>query len=728
MLSYRYFDKLNVWINRLQYVVLGCVIVFYFYLVVYVANIYGIGTVGILFFGIGAHVFVPLTLFTACIFLIRHSIEIRKISVYWVAVGSAFTIGFVLVFMGEWNSRISKIETMANQSVIHENSGLPVWVEVAQRVKKDWISERILKSDLVYTTHNKSFHWDFFPMSRFWGEAKKHDPLVFISSLISKSSLSNDDRVKILQSIFADRHQANERLWSGDNLTTSYIVSDVDIYPALRLAYTEKYLNIRNNIVDNSWRGNTQEAIYTFQLPEGSVVTSLSLWINGKEEKGILTSKQKATEAYKTIVGVESRDPSVIHWQEGNTVTVRVFPCTPEEERKFKIGITSPLIEEDGEIIFKNITFLGPSPSRSKETIRVRFVGASENITMPAYFKKERKGDYVTEQYYNPDFKLSFKALPLPSNQFTFDGYTYSMQSYQPAFESSTFDQIFLDINSSWTSDEIEVTKAWIQNHDVYAVADNEFVQLTDENWEEITDESSLHNFSIFPFHRVRNRISSLIITKGKTLSPHLNDFKESGFSSDIRQYFGSGKKLKVYNLEGGISTYISSLREFRGLEFANGNIDQLNGWLSEGKFPRTEESAERIVLHDSKVAITKKKTGVESKASNNAPDHLARLFAYNNIMRQVGIHYFNDDFISEELVNEASTAYVVSPVSSLIVLETQKDYERFGIEDKVNSLHNATKQATGAVPEPHEWALVMIFLLFVVYLKIRRNKLRLAL
>src|SRR5688500_9020823 len=123
----------------------------------------------------------------------------------------------------------------------------------------------ILKSDLVYTTHNKDFQWDSFSMRLPWREAKKHDPLEFISTLISRCTHYANDRVKILQSVFSDRHNANERLWSGDNLTTSYIVSDVDIYPALRLAYTEKYLSIRNNLLDG--RGTeTQEAIYTFQL------------------------------------------------------------------------------------------------------------------------------------------------------------------------------------------------------------------------------------------------------------------------------------------------------------------------------------------------------------------------------------------------------------------------------------------------------------------------------
>jgi hypothetical protein len=76
--------------------------------------------------------------------------------------------------------------------------------------------------------------------------------------------------------------------------------------------------------------------------------------------------------------------------------------------------------------------------------------------------------------------------------------------------------------------------------------------------------------------------------------------------------------------------------------------------------------------------------------------------------------------------VDEAATAYVVSPVSSLVVLETKEDYERFGIKDKDNSLHNATKNSSGAVPEPHEWALIIVFLLFIAFTVLRSSRFKL--
>jgi XrtN system VIT domain protein len=165
-------------------------------------------------------------------------------------------------------------------------------------------------------------------------------------------------------------------------------------------------------------------------------------------------------------------------------------------------------------------------------------------------------------------------------------------------------------------------------------------------------------------------------------------------------------------------------LKELRAFHFTQGNPGKLSDILKTKTFPEIAESAEQVVLHESNMVIQKNVTA-ETNNKNSAPDHLARLFAYNNIMRQVGTNYFKDDFVNEKLVDEAATAYVVSPVSSLIVLETKEDYERFGIKDKENSLHNASKNSSGAVPEPHEWALIIVFLMFIAFYVVRA-KLRL--
>ena len=721
VLSFHYFDLLPGWINRIQYLLLGSAILFYGYLAIFVAEVYVIGGVGILFFGIGAHIFVPLVLLVSCGFLIRYSRRKKFISYGWIAIGFFASVFYTAGFVTEWTTRVSQIESLASQSVLYE-SDLPTWIKIGESVPSDWITERILKSDLVYTMHHESTGWQFFPSIR-WAEARKHDPFVFISSLFKTNALSKEDRVKILQAISGSRHKAVERLWSGDNLTTSYIVSDIDIHPEFRLSYTEKYLNIRNDARAHGWWGSTEEAIYTFDLPEGSVITSLSLWVNGQESKGILTSKQKAVKAYKTIVGVERRDPSVVHWQEGNTVTVRVFPCTSEEERKFKIGITSPLVELHGKLRYQNAVFQGPNPHEVKETIRFRFLGDYSASEIPNDFTRDKNGDYVAEGEYNPDFEMLFDAGALrPDKKFVWDGFQYSIAKQEKQYATFNPARLFLDINKSWTPQELGKVKTFLKDKEVFAYNHDRFIKLTDDNWD-LVDELALRNFSLFPFYLIKSPKDALVITKGDPLSPHLRDIKDSKFAAGIKSFFAKGEKVYVYNLSEKTSTYIKSLRELRAFEFSTGTSEELIKLLANHVYPKTTETENEVVLHDAGLVI--KKQPAERAHTSNAPDHLVRLFAYNNIMRQVGSHYFTDDYSDARLVDEASTAYVVSPVSSLIVLESQHDYDRFDISNKEDSLRNASRQSSGAVPEPHEWLLIILFLLFAVIITYRKTQMK---
>ncbi|WP_420477398.1 hypothetical protein, partial [Noviherbaspirillum sp. ST9] len=97
---------------------------------------------------------------------------------------------------------------------------------------------------------------------------------------------------------------------------------------------------------------------------------------------------------------------------------------------------------------------------------------------------------------------------------------------------------------------------------------------------------------------------------------------------------------------------------------------------LSASKYQSFREDSATVVIDASGVSIRQSR----NEKAGKAPDHLLRLFAYNRIMKKVAERYFRDDFIQPEIIAEAEKANIVSPVSSLIVLETQKDYERFGI------------------------------------------------
>ena len=75
-------------------------------------------------------------------------------------------------------------------------------------------------------------------------------------------------------------------------------------------------------------------------------------------------------------------------------------------------------------------------------------------------------------------------------------------------------------------------------------------------------------------------------------------------------------------------------------------------------------------------------------------------------------------------LVQHARDARIVTPVSSLIVLETEADYQRTGITKGSSKLGQAgllLEDDAGAAPEPGEWALLILCLIAIAFLYRRR-------
>lgn len=697
------------------YFILGSGLVLYAYLSVYLLPYYHLGLFGAILLGFSLHVFIPLFSFLFLgVQFYREGRQNRAVKIAGLA-GITLPLVVLALFLWGWQNAQNQIRYAQNKSIAEEEP-LPTWVAVSRELAKTPLAEKLIKTDLVYSTPRSSGWWRFDMPGGMFDETRKHDPLVMISSLLfGNPALSTEDRIKILETMYDSRHKTLERLWTGEQLQTSSVISAVRIYPEYRLAYTEKTLTIKNN---NAGNWSRQEAIYTFHLPEGGVVTSLSLWINGREEKGILTTKAQADSAYKTIVGVESRDPSVVHWQEGNTVSVRVFPCTPTEERRFKIGVTAPLKKVGNQMVYQNIYFDGPTAAKAPENIKVDFTNQPKNLELPFGFSKPGTAQYESNSHFRNYWEIAFQAPPLSAGKFAFDGRQYQVQEYQKQYSAFEPKAVYLDLNAAWEKEELLDVWEAVKDRPVYAYA-GKMVRLSDENLLTIFKQLKTQNFSLFPFHLVSNPESVLVISKSNAVSPNLKDLQNSRFAEDLKNAMQKPQKIRLYNVGEELSPYLKTLQEFRAFVYDQGSTEELTTLLQQKKFVTNPENEHTVVIHNANLQLTE----TAGMVSGTAPDHLLRLFTYNHLLQQTGSNYFNPNFRSDKLIAEAQKAYVISPFSSLIVLETQKDYDRFNIKDSQNaSLHNASLHGSGSVPEPHEWFLILMVATVAIYLYFRPN------
>jgi XrtN system VIT domain protein len=699
--------------------VLGAAFVLFLYLAVYLLPLYLFSAMAFFVLGISLHTFVPLLFVVYLLVLFARQVRTNahRLSL---AAGIGLPLLFVAYFTQQWHVTVKRLETAQRVMFLSPEVRLPTWVAVGQKLPKDWITERVLKAHLVYDTPQRNREFSFMPRNSF-DEVRQHDPLVLIADFVSPAPLlETNDRIKILEAFYDARHQAQERLWSGKDLQTVHVATQTRIYPGYRLAYTEKTLTIRNTGYQRRWRNNEQEAIYTFFLPEGSTVTSLSLWIDGKEEPGYLTTRSKADSAYRTVVGVEARDPSVVHWQEGNTVSVRVFPCPPTENRRFKIGVTSPLRKENDELVYENIYFQGPNYGDATEDAEVKFETDAPRGVTPVAFSGQENRTQTYHGDYRPDWSLRCKATPVATGIFSFGGRSYGCREAAAAYENFRPGAVYLDWNGTWSRDEAETVWQSVQGYPVYAFT-TELVRLDENNYRDVFDALQDRTFSLFPLHVIREPGRALLVSKSDGPTPNLKDLKGSGFYDGTLQFLAKKQPLRVFHLGPHLSPYLKTLGEFRALHLDYGTPEALAALLKDGWFLQSPERDGLVSVGRAGMLIA----ATDAPATATAPDHLLRLFAYNDILRQVGSDYAKPEALREDLVAAARQAYVVTPLSSLVVLETQKDYERFGITASKDSLKNASVHSSGAVPEPHEWLLILTAVLVMAAFLVKSHFLK---
>lgn len=772
-LTLPFFERLPLLLQHLVCLWAGVSLVMFCYLLIYLMPVYAFGVLFSIFLGISLHCFVPLLFFIYTIVFIRRAgAQNRKLFRSWWA-GVFLALLVTILFIIRWIVTDRNITRHYKKEMTGEQ--LPAWVTVAQHLSRGPVTEKLLKTGLVYNTYSSK--WDFFQRrpSRNFGDNRRHDPLVILATLFAgEPVLTEDERVKVLESLYDSRHQAQERLWRGDDLCTQKVKTSVQLWPGLHLAYTEKKITILNKAIPAGWR-DQQEAIYTFHLPEGAVVSSLSLWINGKEEKGLLTTREKADSAYTTIVGHERRDPSVVHWQEGNTVSVRVFPVVAGESRLFTIGITAPLEKKGTELIYRNIFFDGPSPGSATESISIRSEDPLPSLVLPSFFPSGNDRTIQREGKYQADWILRFREKGLDKRAFVFDGQQYTVGHYYKQREGVDFRQVYLDVNKSWTRGEFETIAGWVQSMtpepSLFVYVPGKGMQaVTPSNEETLFRELSVQQFSIFPLFGIGHADSSLLISRNPPTSPSLADIDvNNDFLQRTREYLSGGGKPRLFCLGGELSPYLTSLKEFRAFRYEEGGLDDLHELLDRKEFARDPETDQQVVIDAAALVIGRSelsagerggtgepaggmdeadaKTAIVARGGTalkavavrkpappakpeepgpdlHAPDHVLRLFAYNHILQRMGGRLIHDPASStageqdKDLLAEAQLAHIVSPVSSLVVLEKQEDYDRFNIQDSKNSLKNASLQAKGSVPEPGEWALLLLVLLTFLYVK----------
>ena len=679
------------------------------YYAVFLIPIAPFAVMGILALGLGFYGLVPMIVLIIHVLMLYKRFTQNK--QYTLAFGSG--LGLVLIgfsiFTVALNNASNKISSNGlTQSFDTKNTDLPHYISVSQKIKPSFVNEILLKKNLVYIESDNFFEFrsfNSFGNTKQYNERKTHDPIVNLAYLFTNDlNLSTDDQINILKSNFDKRLETEEQLWDGQDLITKNIKEDVKIYASNRLAYTEITMDIACE--EKTWRD--KEAIYSFQLPEGAVATSLSLWVNGVERKGVLTTKEKAQKAYKQIVGVEARDPSLMQWREGNKVVVRVFPINYDLPRTFKCGFTTPLKAENNNLIYHSLNIKGPNTNGAKTISRIQMVGDQ---------KMETSKDFDLENgfYINHDTGLDdwSATLAIIKNEKA-TSFVWKNKAYQikPILEEKINfapSEIVLDLNSSWTNQEIE-TILNDQKNNYFVWIENEKRAINSSNYETLFSSLQPLSYSLLPLYKLKE--NSLVITKCGSISANFEELENTEFLTKLKANT-QNKNIKVINISENINPFWQTVKEQNYVSYLKTPIENCIQLIDKKQFISFSKTENRINIAPANIAI--EEVEATKNTPNNGSNHIYRMYAFGKVLQeQVKIQ--NDTLAQNKFVDLAKDANIVTPISSLIVLETDDDYKKNGIEKNVNTLGNASINNDGAVPEPFEWVLIILGLSTVLY------------
>lgn len=695
--------------NRALHFINGCSYLLILYYAIYLIPFAPISCVGILALGLGFYGLVPMiVLISHTVILIQNFTENRKNAFAFGTGIISVCIGFTIftVLLNIESQKISK-KTITN-SFENINTDLPNYIIVSQNLSPNFFNEILLKKDIVYIASDNFFefrNFDSLGSIKQYNERKTHNPIINLAYLFTaRLDLTADDRINILKSNFDKRLETEEQLWDGRDLFTKNIKEDVKIYANDRLAYTEITMDIA--CAEKSWRD--KEAIYSFQLPEGAVATSLSLWVNGIERKGVLTTKEKAKKAYNQIVGVESRDPSLMQWREGNKVVVRVFPVSYDLPRTFKCGFTTPLKVENNTMKYLSLDIKGPNTNNAKTISRIQMAG-NEKFKANKDFELEN-GFYINNSKgldsWEADIPITNKVF---STAFVWKNKAYKINEIQKqniAFKPS---EIILDLNNSWTKTEIERIVSQ-SNKNYFVWNNNQKQSINSANYETVFAQFKTLTYSLLPLYNLKE--NSLVITKCGKISANFEELETSDYLKKLKERTQQ-KNIKVINISENLNPFWQTVKEQNMVSYLKTNLNNCLKLIQENQFLEFETLENTINVEPANIAIQEME--LDSKIQSNGSNHIYRMYAFGKVLReQVAIQ--KDSLKENQFVDLAKDANIVTPISSLIVLETDEDYKNNGIEKNVNTLGNASVNNDGAVPEPHEWLLIIIGLTSIFF------------
>lgn len=508
----------------------------------------------------------------------------------------------------------------------------------------------------------------------------------------------------------------------GLSLAGSQIDGSIDGDAAL--GYLEWTLVLKN---EKSWQ---QEAVAQIQLPPGAVVSRLTLWINGEEREAAFARNGQVTQAYNAVVG-KRKDPVLVTASGKDRVSMRAFPVPPGGEMKMRMGITAPLEMDDETHSRLPMPYFRERNFAAADTEHAVWFESKKPLEISnPNFIQERVSDFFAVRGRVKTEELVSVGLPVravksadATTAWTLDKNNRQtiirQQIKEPSAPTPQRIVFVIDASRKMRDFQKEIAET-IKN---FAYDGETALVLTGGN--AFNYENAAPNYSVGSAEEIAARIENATFDGGTDSVPAIekawNLAQEKTPAAIVWIHapqtieLASPQNLKqLWTRRRDRSPNVYSLQTKLGADTTEKVLNESNIVENAARFGRLGADLNRLLTdvggRKRKYEFVREPINIKDfKSSPNAKEtsaHLVRLWANDEVKRLLA----NDSPENEKAALDLAVKnQLVTPVSGAVVLETQAQYEQFG-------LRPVDANTVPTIPEPEEYLLFAVVLSLIIW------------
>ena len=494
---------------------------------------------------------------------------------------------------------------------------------------------------------------------------------------------------------------------SGLSMSSSRMEGSVDANGAV--GYIEWTMIFKNTY------HRQREARALIALPENGVVSRVTLWVNGQECEAAFASSKKVKAAYQKVVR-RRRDPLLVTQQGKDRILAQCFPVPPKGQMKIKIGVTIPLrLPNRSTATFNLPQILQHNFEIPKSTTHLLWLQSKSPMDgNSSQLRPEEKNDGRFSLLGNLPHDIFAKktvtitAIREPEIRFVWckdnrDGKGRIIQQFFKDSEREACPRnLYIVIDGSKKMKphlaELKVVLAGLpENMNARVVRAGQHVNELSLPLQKFTCQGGCDNAQALRWAIKRAK------KKNKPAILWLHGPQPIQLSSGLMSLLSKvkvpcyhlqlvpGNNVVVEELEGtGLLTKVESHGDLVS------DLQRLfNRW----------QGAERILT-----GVRQRKHYRECEEAMNSgyetSSHLVRLWAKEEVERLAAS---SDSSMREKAQELAARWQIVTSISGAVVLESAAQYKEAGLEP-------VKKHTVPTVPEPEEWALIIVTLMVLLW------------